>query len=208
MRASISDTDLAARLEEGIRALGQDPDQHPCEQYLAFVALLGKWNRAYNLSGIRDPERIITHHILDSLAVRPFVVGERCLDVGSGAGLPGFILALSLPETRWVLLDSSRKKTRFLTQAVLELKPGNIEVVTARAEAYRPQALFTTITSRAVTSLQEFRAMTAHLLAPGGRLLALKGGDLDVELAGAGAAEVHALHVPGVPEQRRLVVMQ
>lgn len=204
----MADPALLAGLQQGLRAMGQDPDQHPCDQYLAYVELLGKWNRAYNLSGIRDPGRMITHHILDSLAVRPFVLGERCLDVGSGAGLPGFILALSLPATRWVLLDSSRKKTRFLTQAVLELKPGNIEVVTARVEAYRPQALFTTITSRAVTSLRDFRAMTAHLLAPGGRLLALKGGDLDAELAGVGVAEVHELHVPGVREPRRLVLMQ
>jgi len=199
--------DLAAALEQGLRALGEDPAAHPCAKYLAWIELLVKWNRAYNLSGIRAPARILTHHVLDSLAVRPFVAGTRCLDVGSGAGLPGFILALSLPDTHWVLLDSNRKKCRFLNQAVLELAPGNVEVAPVRAEAYRPDAPFATITCRALCTLRDFRAMTAHLLAPGGRLLALKGGDLATELAQAEHAEVHALQVPGVEEARRLVIM-
>jgi 16S rRNA (guanine527-N7)-methyltransferase len=202
------DTDLAARLEQGIRALDQDPAQHPIESYLAWIGLLGKWNRAYNLSGIRDPGRMITHHILDSLAVLPFVHGRRCLDVGSGAGLPGFILALALPQTHWVLLDSNRKKVRFLNQAVLELAPGNIEVVAGRAEEYRPQELFSTITCRALGTLQEFRAMTAHLLAANGRLLAMKGAEPGEELARVDGARVHELHIPGIRGKRHLVVME
>lgn len=199
--------DLVARLDEGLRALGEDPARHPRDKYLAYLDLLQKWNRAYNLSGIRDPARVLTHHVLDSLAVRPFVHGERCLDVGSGAGLPGLILALSLPETRWVLLDSNRKKIRFLNQAVLELAPGNVEVAAARAGDYRPEQPFTTITCRALCSLAEFRSMTGHLRAPDCRLLALKGPGFRAELAGIENAEVHALHVPGVREQRFLVAM-
>lgn len=202
------DPDLCVRLEQGLRDLGQDPAAQPCDKYLAWIDLLVKWNRAYNLSGIRDPARILTHHVLDSLAVRPFVTGTRCLDVGSGAGLPGLILALSLPQTRWILLDSNRKKCRFLNQAVLELAPGNVEVATVRAEDYRPAAPFDTITGRALCTLREFRELTAHLLAPGGRLLALKGPGVETELAEVGHAEVHELRVPGVRETRRLVVMQ
>lgn len=201
-------TDLAARLEQGIRALGQDPTDHPREQYLAYIELLGKWNRAYNLSGIRDPERMITHHVLDSLAVLPFVHGRRCLDVGTGAGLPGFILALALPHTHWVLLDSNRKKIRFLNQAVLELAPANVEVVAGRTEEYRPEERFTTIICRALCSLPEFRSMTAHLLAADGRLLAMKGAVPEEELAQVEGARVHELHIPGIRRKRHLVVME
>jgi len=200
-------SDPAAVLEQGLRALGEDPSRHPRDKYLAYIELLVKWNKAYNLSGIRAPARILTHHILDSLAVRPFVQGTRCLDVGSGAGLPGFILALSLPDTHWVLLDSNRKKCRFLNQAVLELAPGNVEVAAVRVEEYRPEAPFDTITCRALCTLREFRAMAAHLLAADGRLLALKGPDYKAELAEVDHAEVHELHVPGVREARYLVIM-
>lgn len=204
----MSDPVILDSLERGIRALGQDPAEHPIESYLAWIALLGKWNRAYNLSGIRDPARMITHHLLDSLAVLPFVHGRHCLDVGTGAGLPGFILALALPQTRWVLLDSNRKKTRFLNQAVLELKPGNVEVVAGRAEDYRPPEPFTTVTCRAVASLQRLQAMTAHLRAGGGRLLAMKGAELRDELAQVHGARVHELHIAGIRGKRHLVVME
>lgn len=206
-------TDAArlARLEEGIRALGQYPAEHPCERYLAYLDLLVRWNRAYNLSGIRDPDRMLTHHILDSLAVRPYVRGPRCLDVGSGAGLPGLILALSLPETHWVLLDSNRKKVRFLNQALLELGPANVKVVAARVEEYRPGDGFSTIVSRAFTSLKRFRDLSGHLLSADGRLLAMKGAMPEAELAeldeNAGDIQVHELTIEGLEAQRHLVVL-
>ena len=201
-----------ARLQQGIRALGQDPERQPCETYLAWLDLLLRWNRAYNLSGIREPEKMLTHHVLDSLAVRPYIHGPRCLDVGSGAGLPGMILALSLPDTHWVLLESSRKKIRFLNQVVLELQPGNVEVAAARVEDYRPQAGFDTVICRAVTSLKRFRTLTRPLLNAGGRLLAMKGTRPEPELAeldkNAGAVEVHELFIEGLGEQRHLVIMR
>lgn len=208
----MTDPARLARLQQGIRALGQDPEEQPCEAYLAYLDLLARWNRAYNLTAIREPGRMLTHHILDSLAVRPYVHGRRCLDLGSGAGLPGLVLALSLPDTHWVLLDSNRKKVRFLNQAVLELGPANVEVVAARAEDYRPEQRFDTITCRALTSLGQFRALAAPMLAPGGRLLAMKGTRPGAELAELGAAAasaaIHELVIEGVPERRHLVVLQ
>jgi len=212
MRAGYtSGPDLPAILEHGLWALGQDPAEHPCETYLAYLDLLARWNRAYNLSGIRDPDRMLTHHILDSLAVRPYVSGPHCLDAGSGAGLPGLILALSRPDTEWVLLDSNRKKVRFLNQAVLELGPANIEVVAARLEKYRPQEGFSTIVSRAFTSLKRFRDLSRPLLVPGGRLLAMKGARPKAEMLelneAAGDLRVHELNIEGLGAQRHLVVM-
>lgn len=207
----VTDAARLARLQQGIRALGQDPAEHPCDTYLAYLDLLVRWNRAYNLSGIRDPDRMLTRHILDSLAVRPYVRGPRCLDAGSGAGLPGLILALSLPDTHWVLLDSNRKKVRFLNQAVLELGPANVEVEAARLEDYRPQEGFSTIVSRAFTSMKRFRDLSRRLLAENGRLLAMKGARPEAELAELGGAagnlEVHKLVIEGLEEQRHLIIM-
>ena len=136
---------LLGQLQAGLQAQGEDPLAHPCDSYLAYIDLLDKWNRAYNLSGIRQKSQMLTHHVLDSLSVLPYLHGASGLDVGSGAGLPGFILALARPDMHWVLLDSNQKKTRFLNQALLELGPENIEVVRARVEDYRPEQVFSTV---------------------------------------------------------------
>lgn len=201
---SLSDT-----LIKGLRALGEDPAAHPVDTYLWFLNELTRWNKAYNLTAIRDPAQMLTHHLLDSLSVLPWLHGDRCLDVGTGAGLPGLILALARPKTHWTLLDSKSKKIRFLQHILLELKPSNIELVTARVEDYHPDQPFSTVISRAFSSLEQFRHMSAHLLATDGRLLAMKGVMPEQELAEMSGVEsrVVRLQVPGLDSERHLIIM-
>ena len=190
--------------------MGEDAAAHPQASYLAYLALLQRWNKTYNLSGIREPGRMLTHHVLDSLTVLPHVLGRRCLDVGSGAGLPGLILALARPAVHWVLLDSNGKKIRFLNQCVRELGIANVEVVQTRVESHAPAAPFDTIVSRAFGSLADLYTAAARLLAPGGVLLAMKGPAPEVEPQIAATAEVTVipLQVPGVDGGRTLVRMR
>lgn len=203
---------LAARISAGIEALGQQPGQHPVARYVTFLQLLGQWGKAYNLTAIRTPDAMVTHHVLDSLAVLPYLRGVHALDVGTGAGVPGLILALARPDMRWVLLDSRRKKIRFITQAIMELRLTNIETVSARVEDYRPAVLFTTVITRAFGSLRKFYAGAKYLVAPGGVLLAMKSGDMAGEIEELkktkdppGFVQTHKLDVPGVEKARCLV---
>jgi 16S rRNA (guanine527-N7)-methyltransferase len=179
---------------------------------IAYVELLSRWNQAYNLTAIRDPGEMLTKHVLDSLAVLPFVAAGTCADVGTGAGLPGIPLAVARPEVRFTLLDSNGKKTRFVTQAVAELKLGNVEVVQARTEAWKPPVLFPQVLSRAFASLADFAKLAGGLAAPGGRLLAMKGADPQDELAALPAGfkllKVHPLRVPGLDAERCLVELE
>lgn len=140
-----------------------------------FVLLLDKWNKTYNLTAIRDPLQMVPRHLLDSLVVLPYLQGERIIDVGSGAGLPGIPLALASPDRQFVLLDSNSKKTRFVLQAVAELGLANVEVVQCRVEAYSPDKLFDTVIARAFGPLPDLLQLTKHLLGPGGNILAMKG---------------------------------
>jgi 16S rRNA (guanine527-N7)-methyltransferase len=181
----------------------------------AYLALLAKWNRTYNLTAIREPERMITHHVLDALAVlahlspRP---GLRVLDVGSGGGVPGIPLAIARPGWHVVLLDSNHKKGAFAQQAVIELSLANIEVVIARVEDYTPTMPFDVVISRAFADLATFSATSARHLAPGGQLIAMKGVYPDEELAnvpgGIRVVATHALAVPGLDAKRHLIVME
>lgn len=198
---------LAAGLAE--LALSMTAPQQ--EKLLAYVALLAKWNKVYSLTAIREPERMVPHHLLDSLAPLPAFKGDslRILDVGSGFGTPGIPLAIARPDWQLTLLDSNHKKTTFLRQALLELKLDNVAVVTERVESYCPPAPFHIITSRAFADLSEFVKLTRHLLAEGGEWIALKGVYPHEEIALLPAdfkvAGVDRLKVPGLDAERHLV---
>jgi len=184
------------------------------EQLAAYLALLAKWNRTYNLTAIREPERMVTHHLLDALAVLPHLPrrpGLRLLDVGSGGGGPGIPLAIARPGWSVVLLDSNHKKGTFMRQALIELGLANVEVVTARVEDYAPPVRFDVVISRAFADLASFVQGAARHLAPGGRLYAMKGVFPDAEVAelppGFAVTAAHRLEVPGLDAARHLIVV-
>lgn len=200
------------QLAEGLRTLGIDLSAEVQAKLLAYAAFLEKWNRTYSLTALRDPALAVSHHLLDSLAIVPYVGEGSLLDVGSGGGQPGIPLAIVKPELAVTLLDSNSKKTAFLQQAAIELGLKNVQVVTARVEAYQPAAPFVAITSRAFAELADFVGLTRHLLAPGGEWLAMKGQRPEAEMnklpAGVSVTAIHRLDVPGVDGERHLVVMR
>ena len=205
--------DLAGLLASGIDALGVSVDGTQQQKLLAYVALLSKWNKVYNLTAVREPERMIGLHILDSLALLPHVrPAKNLLDVGSGGGLPGICLSIAAPMLEVVMLDSLQKKTTFIRQAISELALTNASVVCARVEKFQPQTTFDIITSRAFADLADFVNGAAHLLAPAGKMLAMKGVLPHDEIARLPAShkvtEVITLRVPQVEGQRHLVVME
>ncbi len=199
-------------LAEGTRALHLKVSRQTRDKLLQYVALLHKWNRVYNLTAVRDPDAMVSQHILDSLAVAPHVEGKRILDVGSGAGLPGIPLALLRPESAVTLLDSNHKKAAFLRQAAIELNARNIEIVCERVEVWDAGRLFDVVISRAFAELREFVAAAGRLCAPHGTLAAMKGVHPYEELAqipaGYEIREVRPLTVPGLKAQRHLVLLQ
>ena len=184
------------------------------ELLLGYLALLVKWNKAYNLTAVRDPAEMVSRHLLDSLSVAGFVAsgGSTWIDVGSGGGMPGIPMAILFPERQFTLLDSNGKKTRFLTQVKLELKLGNLEVVHSRVEAFRPEQPFAGIISRAFSSLEDFANWTRHLGGPDSRWLAMKGLHPDDELQALPAdfslESSPVLKVPGCQGQRHLLILR
>jgi len=201
---------LEQRLHQGITELGLDLPPSTEPKLIQYLQLLAKWNQAYNLTAVRDLDEMVTRHLLDSLAVLPYLQGPRVLDVGTGAGLPGIPLAVARPELAFTLLDANAKKTRFVTQAVGELALKNVEVVQSRAENYRPSQKFDTLVSRAFASIADMLEFTRHLCAPHARILAMKGVYPEEELAAVAtecAAEVVALKVPGLEAERHLAIL-
>ncbi len=241
---------LARLLADGIDALGLSLDGAQQQKLLDYVALLAKWNKVYNLTAVREPERMIGLHILDSLAIVPHLLrvsghqvvqqahherrelntsvrGEpvephnahallKILDVGSGGGLPGICLAIAAPMLEITMLDSLQKKTAFIRQAIGELGLDNASVVCERVEHFNPEHKFDIVTSRAFAELTDFVSGAAHLVAPGGKMLAMKGVYPHDEIARAFSSpaqtdevtEVIELHVPQIEGKRHLVVMQ
>lgn len=206
----------SAQLDDGIDALAIKLSRAQRDQVAAYLALLDKWNRSYNLTAIREPERMITHHALDALAVLPHLEAQstapRVLDVGTGGGIPGMLLAIARPDWQLTLLDANHKKGAFLTQAVIELGLANVAIAVSRVEDFRPAALFDIVISRAFADLASFVEGATRHLSPNGRLYAMKGVMPDAEIAALPASvrvvAKTALVVPGLDAARSLVVMQ
>jgi len=200
---------LAEQLDLGITELGLSVDAATQQQLLKYVALLHKWNKVYNLTAIRDPQQMVSNHLLDSLAVLPHLWPGRWLDVGCGAGVPGVVLAVMQPTWDFALLDSNSKKTGFVQQAVIELGLSNVHVHCARAEEFRSAEKFTGIISRAFTELGGFIEITRHLIAPEGCWAAMKG-IAEKELSGVPIdctiENVISLKVPGLVAARSLII--
>jgi 16S rRNA (guanine527-N7)-methyltransferase len=200
--------DLRPDLESGLRLLGLDTAL--AEPLLAYLALLVRWNAAYNLTAIRDPREMLAKHLLDSLAMHAHLDGVgRLADLGSGPGLPGIPLAIARPGLQVTLVESNGKKARFLREAVRRLKLGNANVAESRIEAFDAPGTFDAITARALASLPLIVELGGHLLKPEGRLLAMKGVRPDDEIAALPAgwrlAAAHPLRVPGLDAMRHLV---
>lgn len=191
----------------GLDQLGVPANPTQQSMLLDFLALLQKWNRVYSLTAIREPRTAVDLHLLDSLTVWPFLHGQRILDVGTGPGLPGIPLAVLSPHRQFVLLDCNPKKTRFVQQAVIELRLKNVDVVTCRVEQYRGEACFDTVMARAYAALGIIVEQVRPLLAPGGKVLAQKGKLPDAELADIHNlnARSHRLSIPGVSAERHLI---
>jgi 16S rRNA (guanine527-N7)-methyltransferase len=204
---------LAVVLEEGIVAMQLDVSPAQQEKLMDYLALMFKWNSVYNLTSLRDPMQMVTHHLLDSLAAVPaFAQAHNVLDVGSGGGLPGIVLAIVRPDMKVSMIDTVHKKTAFLTQVKAELGLSNVTVYTARVEQLQVSDKFDVITSRAFADLSDFVNWSSHLLADGGRYIALKGvapkdeqERLPVEWQVTG---VEPLQVPRLGAERHLVHIQ
>lgn len=201
------------QLERGLAALGVDLPPEAREKLLAYAALLGKWNKVYNLTALREEGRVVSHHLLDSLAVLPHLgQAGRLADIGSGGGLPGIPLAIARPELWVALVESNHKKSAFLQQAKIELQLANVEVHCERVEAFRPEEKFDAVISRAFSDLAEFVRLAGHLVAEGGVILAMKGIHPYEEIAqlpeGWRVRETKPLSVPGLDAQRHLVIIE
>ena len=203
---------LLDKLADGLSALPLDLNGNVQHRLIDYVQLLVKWNRAYNLTAVRQPEQMVTRHLLDSLVIGPYLQGPHILDVGTGAGLPGIPLALAYPDLHFTLLDSNGKKIRFVTQAVAELGLANVDVIQSRIEAFQPTSRFDTITARAYASMEELISQTTRLLANEGQYLIMKGvypvAEVEAMPPGYQVEAVHQLQVPNLNAERHLLVIR
>jgi len=201
---------LRQRLLAGLQAMQLELPEPVVAGLLAYLALLVKWNKAYNLTAVRDPLEMVPRHLLDSLAVVPYLYGKRIIDVGTGGGLPGIPLSLVFPDRHFTLLDSNGKKTRFLVQAKAELGLNNVTVVHSRVEAYQPERPYDGVITRAFASVTDILTGSRHLLADDGQMMAMKGAVPEEELAdlpeGFHLSEVIPLRVPGLEQEQRHLI--
>jgi len=201
--------DCRRLLVEGCAALNLTLNTDKIDKLLNFINLIEKWNKAYNLTAIKKKQDMVTLHLLDSLTVIPYLQEPRVIDIGTGAGLPGIPLAICLPEMRFTLLDSNAKKTRFVQQAVLELKLGNTEIQHNRVENYYPQQAYDTVITRAFAELTHIFDLTSHLLKKNGLLLAMKGHCTKEEFEKVKASTTAIpVRIPGVEAERNLILIK
>ncbi|MDD8060619.1 MULTISPECIES: 16S rRNA (guanine(527)-N(7))-methyltransferase RsmG [Shewanella] len=200
---------LSAQLQTYLAEMKISATELQQKQLIGFVEMLAKWNKAYNLTSVRDPEQMLIRHIMDSLAVSPYLDGQRFIDVGTGPGLPGIPLAIMNPDKEFVLLDSLGKRIRFQKQVQFELKINNITSVESRVEAYQPEDKFDGVLSRAFASIQDMLSWCHHLPKENGIYYALKGQLSEQELQqmppGFSLVDTIVLHVPKLDEQRHLL---
>lgn len=204
----------AEPLRLGLHKFGVAALEDTLDTLVEYLELVAKWNRAYNLTAVRDPREMVTRHVLDSAAALPYLRGRLMLDAGSGAGFPGIVLAILAPETRWTLTESSGKKAQFLRHAIRQLGLSRrVQVAESRLENYQSLPGFDTVTARALADLATLVGWAAHLLAPDGRLVALKGrrDRIDAECGDLGAdrqTEVTPVRVPGLAAERHVVCVE
>lgn len=202
---------LRQQLEFGLSKMGLHYSVEMQQKLVHYIQLIARWNKAFNLTAIRDVEEMVSKHLLDSLAVQPYVEGNNILDVGSGAGLPGIPFAITSPDKHFVLLDCNGKKTRFLTQAKIDLKLDNVEVIHQRVEDYQPlmdghRIYFDVITARAYAATDDILSSTAHLQGADTRILVMQG-RLDEQIASQQyqLLESHPLDIYGLDAERHLL---
>lgn len=200
------------QLQDGMNNLGLPPNPNCVAKLMDYLSLLVKWNKTYNLTAIREPEKMLTHHLLDSLSVVPHLQGAAIIDIGSGAGLPGVPIALSRPETHVTMLDSNQKKTTFIRQACIQLTLNNALVTCERAENWVPEKKYDIVISRAFSDLSTFIQVAGHLCQCEGRMYAMKGAYPHDEIyqlpASVNVEQIIPLAVPGLEAERHLVVMR
>ena len=213
MKSGFDRAALTVMLREGVAALPLSLSDAQIEQMISYLALLSKWNSVYNLTSVRDPIEMVKLHLLDSLsAAHAFKDAQNVLDVGSGGGLPGMILAITYPAIRIAMIDSVNKKTAFLAQAKTELGLANVTVHTGRVEALQVEQKFDVITSRAFSELCNFVNWSGHLLADDGQFIAMKGIAPNEEIeqlpAGWNVTAIESLSVPGLEVARHLIMIK
>lgn len=202
---------LKETLRRGVETLSLTVTEGQLDALIAYIGQLEKWNKVYNLTAVRDPQSMVIRHLLDSLTIAPWCTGDRFIDVGTGAGLPGIPLAILFPQKEFYLLDSNSKKTRFLIQVKTALGLDNISIHNARVEDFVPEKPVDVVLSRAFASLTDMVHGCSHLLSPGGQFFAMKGdvdtAEIDSVAALSELVGVHNLQVPELLEQRHLIIL-
>ena len=203
---------MLEKLSALVAKSGLTLSEQQLQQCVSYVQLLDKWNSAYNLTSVRDPEEMLIKHVMDSLAIAPFLTGQRFIDVGTGPGLPGVLLAIYYPDKHFTLLDSLGKRIRFLNQVKLQLKLNNIQPLQSRVEDHQPEQGYDGVISRAFASINDMLGWCRHLPNENGRFFAMKGAAVQEEIAAlpdfVKVASVQPLAVPQLQAQRHLVILE
>ena len=197
------------KLQRGVQQLDLKLSEQVQQQLLDYLDHLSKWNKAYNLTAITDPMQMVSHHLLDSLAIMPFIQGNNILDVGTGAGLPGLVLAIVMPDKQFTLLDSNGKKIRFLIQTIASMGLKNVQAIQSRVESYQVDEKFDVIIARAVASTQQLVDNSRALLCNKGQFILMKGKHPAHELQSLSLPyQVQSIEVPGVDAPRHVVIIE